>query len=293
MTLETLFSRYCPVVLILRPGDHIHINKGRLHAFRKIHFSNVLDPEDCHFQMRQSLKQQLEKKKNGETLNNICISIAWDWIYKGFTSIGITRELSTIVNTHNIMAKYNREKEYSQDILGKPFHDTIMIAKNLSNKAQISPEELVLARGILPVLRWAKVSLDQEETEFRKRGVKNITDDASDGIGLSDLDHLDRWDCSNCRSEIWCFYCFAKVNDESWTLCMQCVKELKDSKDKTYRRRNKTLTAESLQKTIDALEGKLPENRSYWWVHEDRFLMSHKDFQKDKPKKKSKREKGR
>jgi len=83
---------YCPSVFVLKPGQLVHINKGRLHAFRKL-APSPLPPTDCHAMQRQ---MHLDSKKDGKG-EDICFSIAWDWMFKGVTSEGINREVSGIV----------------------------------------------------------------------------------------------------------------------------------------------------------------------------------------------------
>lgn len=64
---------YCPSVFILKEGQHVLINKGRLHAFRKM----TLDPlpeKDCHARLRLSLIQEMNI-----TRAPLCISVAFDW----------------------------------------------------------------------------------------------------------------------------------------------------------------------------------------------------------------------
>ncbi len=47
-------NSYYPCVFILKPGQFLHINKGRLHAFRKAGCDPV-DPKDCHSHLREEL----------------------------------------------------------------------------------------------------------------------------------------------------------------------------------------------------------------------------------------------
>ena len=84
-----LFPSYYPCVFILKPGQHVHINKGRLHAFRKL-TEKALPESDCHFELRQELleKERFEKAP-------LCISIAWDWQYTGVNKQGINREVTS------------------------------------------------------------------------------------------------------------------------------------------------------------------------------------------------------
>ena len=84
--------RYCPSMFTLEPGDLVHINKGRLHAFRKMSTSKL--PElDCHADQRRKLIES--KGIAGE--EKLCVSVAWDWMYRGVTSAGINKEVCTVL----------------------------------------------------------------------------------------------------------------------------------------------------------------------------------------------------
>jgi hypothetical protein len=77
-------------VFILKPGQFVHINKGRLHAFRKL--SPTLLPEhDCHAKLREKVLSQFSEKQLSDL--SICISIAWDWTFRGITAEAIHDEL--------------------------------------------------------------------------------------------------------------------------------------------------------------------------------------------------------
>uniref|UniRef100_A0A7S4EEL1 DUF6824 domain-containing protein n=1 Tax=Pseudo-nitzschia australis TaxID=44445 RepID=A0A7S4EEL1_9STRA len=83
---------YCPSIFILEPGDLVHINKGRLHAFRKMSTSKLPD-WDCHAKPRQNLVES-KGMVGGEKL---CVSVAWDWMYRGVSSAGINREVCSVL----------------------------------------------------------------------------------------------------------------------------------------------------------------------------------------------------
>ena len=94
--------RYYPSVFVLKPGQVVHINKGRLHAFRKL-APQALQETDCHYDLRNEV---LQTKENGQQ-EDLCFSIAWDWMFKGVTSDGINREVSSILEC----SRLNREHE--------------------------------------------------------------------------------------------------------------------------------------------------------------------------------------
>ena len=71
----------------------LHINKGRLHAFRKMSYK-ALEQNDCHQEVRKSVV-----KENNITSEVKCTSVAWDWMYLGTTLEGIKAEVSQTVNS--------------------------------------------------------------------------------------------------------------------------------------------------------------------------------------------------
>lgn len=92
MLLTVHHCSYCPSVFILKPGQLVHINKGRLHAFRKL-VPAALPSTDCHAKLRSNLLSDLDlddpRKYPAEFR---CLSVAWDWMYRGVTEEGINRE---------------------------------------------------------------------------------------------------------------------------------------------------------------------------------------------------------
>ena len=92
-----MYDSYAPVCFIVKPGQLIHLNKGRLHgkdrlasvpvftpqllpthplpftAFRKL-TRDELPVDDCHYELRKAVVQSL-----GNRAAPICVSIAWDW----------------------------------------------------------------------------------------------------------------------------------------------------------------------------------------------------------------------
>jgi hypothetical protein len=65
--------RYYPSVFILKAGQFVHINKGRLHAFRKMTTEN-LPQRDAHAKLRKEVVAEDKLLPGLE-----CISIAHDW----------------------------------------------------------------------------------------------------------------------------------------------------------------------------------------------------------------------
>jgi len=163
---------YYPSVFILKPGQFVHINKGRLHAFRKLSFS-LLPDRDCHSNLRNEIIHE-SNRKNLPLNDSLCVSVAWDWTYRGFSSEGINREVSSMMEC----AALNRER--GSQSLAIPETSLLFTAKFFvarANKAlkltnydcmlswngyknasslrcspPLSPEPVSVLRGILPSL---------------------------------------------------------------------------------------------------------------------------------------------
>ena len=58
---------------------------------------------DCHAKQRQKLIES----KGIEGQEKFCISIAWDWMYRGITSAGINKEVCTILEGASLNRKNN------------------------------------------------------------------------------------------------------------------------------------------------------------------------------------------
>ena len=65
--------------LTLSAGEFLHINKGRLHMFRKA------------TQSTSNIGNALPE------LQDICVSVAWDWVYEGYSKDGVAREAAQML----------------------------------------------------------------------------------------------------------------------------------------------------------------------------------------------------
>ncbi len=137
-------SRYCPSVFILKPGQMVHINKGRLHAFRKMSTS-TLQSTDCHHDLRQKLQQQ----QSISVREQLCFSIAWDWMFKGVTKDGIKEEFESVLECARLNCKHKLQS------LAIPETALLFLAKeNVAryNSSKSASESLIQCGPTLPVL---------------------------------------------------------------------------------------------------------------------------------------------
>ena len=80
----------------------LHINKGRLHAFRKLS-PFALPSFDCHAELRAQVLQESKTP----WVEQRCMSVAWDWEFKGVTAEGINRELVSTLECSKLNREHN------------------------------------------------------------------------------------------------------------------------------------------------------------------------------------------
>ena len=121
---------YCPSVFTLHPGEYVHINKGRLHAFRKrapllrkrrrksLASSKDISqpPKKVHTPRKSDVGESFAVTGNETEATKLddddayveqeefCVSVAWDWLYQGSSSKGVAAEVAEPVQcaAHNI-----------------------------------------------------------------------------------------------------------------------------------------------------------------------------------------------
>jgi hypothetical protein len=187
---------YYPSVFILKPGQLVHINKGRLHAFRKM--SPIrLPARDCHFDLRSELLTELDTTAPEVFL---CFSIAWDWMYRGVTSEGICREVIATLECAILNRLHNRQSlaipelallqmartmtpaEYNPARTNLLCNHPCSAGHSKNESGGYVPSTETVLRGILPGLRYvvnshasvadnaeAMANRDDESTENRSR----------------------------------------------------------------------------------------------------------------------------
>jgi len=122
---------------------------------------------DCHANLREELKQS-EKL----TQAPICISVAYDWMYRGYDAEGINREIASTVECASLCRQHNRQSlaipETALLQMAKKLNpklvevgdlklssgNSILAFGNSSKKSspRFCPSDLEICRGILPSL---------------------------------------------------------------------------------------------------------------------------------------------
>ncbi|KAL3799181.1 hypothetical protein ACHAW5_005458 [Stephanodiscus triporus] len=173
---------YCPSVFILKAGQVVHINKGRLHAFRKLS-PLPLHETDCHYELRKSILQTKEQTKE-----DICCSIAWDWMFKGVTSEGINREVSSILECSRLNRQHYLQSLAipetallflaKENIAKNPIESMANAGSSPFLRGKFAPDSKTVLRGILPSLEYV-VTRHSSAVAFSKlweERTKNVKD---------------------------------------------------------------------------------------------------------------------
>lgn len=202
---------YCPSIFTLKPGQLVHINKGRLHAFRKMSLT-PLPKHDCHY----TLRSQTISSHDWTATEPICVSVAWDWMFKGVTKEGINEELTSTLQCaklnreHNLqslaipetsilqmarrfLAESEREKpaELAKKVTVLQFGSFNRPSSRVSvASSQGLPSSLDVLAGLLPSLKYM---VSQHETALN--ATKNTEPSVSEELGsVSIADRPDAWE---------------------------------------------------------------------------------------------------
>lgn len=269
---------------MLGPGELIHINKSRLHIFRKVCFQDTLSENDCFFEQRKELIGRIDQ----DNWDSRCVSIAWDWVFSGNSSLGIARELSTSLSAQFNLSHYQRNNDGLYQAIGKVMHHTVSLACTLFeryNSSDMKDIDLKTIRGILPILAVAKLELSKAEEYINNNG-QRINNDANEGRG--DL-ILDRYECAACFGELWGYYVQsrAKESRQQECVCFECYIGTKHIFGrKKFWLRTKHFTNEYVSNLFKTFESLLNEKEGdrYWWETtirqnlEEEYKRNHPDL---------------
>ncbi|KAL9189365.1 hypothetical protein ACHAXT_009040 [Thalassiosira profunda] len=203
--------QYYPSVFVLKPGQLVHINKGRLHAFRKL-APVPLRPTDCHAHLRQEVLAELQNK--GVKTEVICFSVAWDWMFKGVTSEGINREVSGILEC----ARLNRIHDLQS--LAIPETSLVFLAKeNIAKHQQASNADE--SRALFSIGK----SRHQTPTEASEPDAKTVLRGILPSLQYGDCGFV----CKLCKEELSNVYMHCdgceKLLNKDFNICSSCHRE--------------------------------------------------------------------
>ncbi|GAX10199.1 hypothetical protein FisN_3Lh394 [Fistulifera solaris] len=214
---------YCPSVFVLRPGQHLHINKGRLHTFRKVKME-PLEQDDCHHELRKDLLDRGIAKRD-----ELCISIAFDWMFLGHSREAIHEEVKTALQCADIC------RNVGTSSLGIPETCLLKLAMLLSHNGGTICNDLLYpirnaaCQGILPHLQ----AIVQQEIESGS-GISNkakIADNQQDPDSYSVDPFGADYFCHTCKKELAnsYFHCLGceRLLQKDLNICRMCLEEKK------------------------------------------------------------------
>ena len=219
-------------MFILGPGELLHINKGRLHAFRKMS-KDLLPTRDCHFGLRKEKLKELEQKGS---LDLLCVSVAWDWMFLGDTPRTVNRELSTSLLASRCC------RNLKMPCLGIPETSLLRLSQICSSHVVLPTEESkklkqpkksdtysrrhFQALGIQPSIDYwfqCQSSYLKAQSDSKESGSKNRNGAPKLDSQTAEIDEFgnEGWTCACCFAELSNFYYH----------CTACEKSSSRSKD--------------------------------------------------------------
>ena len=226
-------------MFILKPGQHLLINKGRLHAFRKMTFDE-LPENDCHAQLRKNMIAEL--KAQNIRRPPLCVSVAFDWYvsasgsclfrapvlfincsncpfclcrsFIGITAEGINRELATTLESAALCRNYStckslaipetsilRMADNAPDVLRNDMH--LQATHFGSHRTEYVLSWWEIIRGILPSLRYI---VYRDNVEFASRSQKIRPSESPDTDPKEEQNGIDPYGndyfCNICSHEL-------------------------------------------------------------------------------------------
>jgi len=194
----------------------VHLNKGRFHALRKLS-NKRLSASDCHFKLR---KQIIESAGQPITDGDVCVSVAWDWVYKGCTVEGSLNEILLSMEGDAL----RRKKELGGS-LAQPRHHLLSAASGPLAKQQVT-----LLKGILPALECVIREDCAAVLELLDKEEVRIMTSVLDGKGVHPPHNMSPFGndnfCDFCNGELangllMCLDCLKRHNKDT-KICHRC-----------------------------------------------------------------------
>lgn len=203
-----------------------------------------LPNEDCHFQHRKAIIRS--ERLKSETL---CVSLAWDWNFLGFSERGIYREVtatleSTVLNrlrgARSLAIPEFSVLEAARHFAKPISHTTttsFLPSSNLDvpqqNPRRVLPSErdhTTVCRGILPVLRYIVTehadAIERARKDQRGKPMKLPDTYANPYTTSIDPRGNDGFHCMTCRKELSNVYYHCdgceKLLSKDYNICVAC-----------------------------------------------------------------------
>lgn len=220
----------------------VHINKGRLHAFGK--FTGVLTPKgEC-------------------PTEDMFLSVAWDWMFKGVTSEGINREVASVLECARLNREHNvqslgipetallflaKENIAKHSAAGTPDSLFSMGSQEQPTHRSSSPDAETVLRGILPSLQCvvskhsSVVKRSQKQSEYCEDSFESSADSEPDAtkpdawedpaVAAINPYGVDDYQCKICAEELSNVYMHCSgcetLLKKDFNICTTCHSEKK------------------------------------------------------------------
>lgn len=200
----------------------MHINKGRLHAFRKL-ANEPLPVSDCHSKLRHDFLQSHSVERN------ICVSIAYDWMYLGFQSTAIQTEIQTVLKAARRIRSMENAKtlavgETAVFSLAEAIAATTL---NTIPSKSVVPDKVAIAKGIGNSLAYLVYRDERESCD----GVVPPVDADDDPAYRSTDPFGNDYFCKLCSHELANAYFHCQGCEEmlqmDFNICAYCFAEEK------------------------------------------------------------------
>ena len=170
--------------------------------------------------MRKELQTRIPEAEWRESSK--CISLAWDLIHYGSSSLEFARELSLSIIAHDRQAAINRQGEDGEGdarvgILAKPCFTILTRAETWLKDPEKEECYKMYIQGLIPLLTHLQAVLHEEEKKLKeimkKDEWRNLRNETPNGKG----EH----ECLKCLGELWHYY----IECESGNLCIECFEK--------------------------------------------------------------------
>ena len=206
-------------MFLLKPGQTLYILKGCLHAFQKLS-SCKLPESGCHAELRN---QYISETNLG--VEDICISIAWDWVWTGHSAQTVQTELACISEAVELASKIPEVAVVPVNLclfrLMKKLKESLgLFLWDIASKAE-------LVKGVQPDFE----RLLNSEIQIVEAGRNFGSQDQRVDTSVKKEDASARYTCDRCKCIIFNhFWAVRRKADVKQEYCNACILSVTNAK---------------------------------------------------------------